>query len=344
MTPKVRIAFVIRFAARIWSAVIFVILAVMLIEHTRGLSLDEIGNFPLAFNSRIEMFSFLLFPVGTVIGLVIAWIKEGLGGSLLIICMLALFFLRPDLASSPHFLMVAILGALFLLYSLLMIGVRVKYAKTGSRIRMNRNDIAIGLVISCLPALGVMWSMHSNADRSFTKTELNNASERKIENVYIHLEIDNELMGVFAHSLQHSMQSGFELNGIEAHICVGSDETNGAWLKSELDHSSSDSLHVQIEPLYKTREDGYEAIIGTIFTVRLDNAQASESIWRATGQVDYVVMFPANYEASDDMRKEFAWHTTAQIVNAFVAEINKQEPKLIHTVTEARQKFGQRID
>jgi len=66
--------------------------------------------------------------------------------------------------------------------------------------------------------------------------------------------------------------------------------------------------------------------------------------WQAIGKVGYIRMFRSYYRAVEGIRKEFAWATTAAIVRAFIDEVNSQKPALIYTVTEDRQRHGQRVD
>ena len=55
-------------------------------------------------------------------------------------------------------------------------------------------------------------------------------------------------------------------------------------------------------------------------------------------------MFRSYYRAVEGIRKEFAWATTSAIARAFIDEVNSQKPALIYTVTEDRQRHGQRVD
>lgn len=168
-----------------------------------------------------------------------------------------------------------------------------------------------------------------------------------VKRVLLQLDVDANLAPVFAHSLSHSLISALQSNGVQAVIGAatvpGAD--SAAQGVNEAEGCAPDAtMHVTVKPLYRTRADGYRAIVGTDFKAGLIDAASGKRTWKTTGKVDYIKRFGPGYTASAGIRKEFAWHTTAAIVREFVAEVNGQEPAPIHTVTEARQRHGQRVD
>lgn len=104
------------------------------------------------------------------------------------------------------------------------------------------------------------------------------------------------------------------------------------------------TMRINIKPIYRTRADGYQAIVGTDFDVSLTDTATEKRVWNATGKVDYIRMFGPPYRAIEGIRKEFAFSTTEAIVSVFAAEVNNQEPARIFTVIEDRQRLGQRVD
>ena len=50
------------------------------------------------------------------------------------------------------------------------------------------------------------------------------------------------------------------------------------------------------------------------------------------------------FTTGQGMKKEFAWHTTAAIVQTFVVDVIGRESEAIHTVTEERERQGHRVD
>ena len=148
------------------------------------------------------------------------------------------------------------------------------------------------------------------------------------------------------HSFKHSLISAFESNGVKTIVKFTAEESeNLAHYGSEAETFAPDAtMRINLDPLYRTRKDGYQAIVGTVFEVSLINMATGEMVWHATGKVDYIQMFDRGYTAHEGIRKEFAWHTTAAIVRAFVADATGQKSAPIYTVTEDRQLYGQRTD
>ena len=103
-------------------------------------------------------------------------------------------------------------------------------------------------------------------------------------------------------------------------------------------------MRITVRPIYRTRVDGYPAIVGTDFEASLFDPTTEERTWQTSGKVDYIKRFRRGFIAHDGIRKEFAWNTTAAIVRKFVTEVNGQKPAPIYTVTEARLRHKQRVD
>jgi len=97
-------------AARIWGSLILAFVLFFLIASVFG----EWGE---GFRDPRELLVFLAFPLSTVVGLGIAWRREGLGGLITTIGMLVAFILRPDLIRQLFF-SVGVLGpgVLYLAY------------------------------------------------------------------------------------------------------------------------------------------------------------------------------------------------------------------------------------
>ena len=103
-------------------------------------------------------------------------------------------------------------------------------------------------------------------------------------------------------------------------------------------------MQIFMDPLYRSRKDGYQAIVGTDFEANVLNMKTKKTAWTANGKVDYIEQFGQNYTAHEGIRKEFAWHTTAAIVRTFMADVNGKQSAPIYTVTEERQLYRQSTD
>jgi hypothetical protein len=191
--------------------------------------------------------------------------------------------------------------------------------------------------------------MGSGKGETYSVTsELVNAPDEEIRRVYVTAEVEEALMPVFWPSFEHSLVSAFESNGVDTTFelirevdgSVGTDENIGA--------SPSDAtMHISIEALYRTHTDGYEAIVGTVFEVTLTDAKTGERAWHLSGKVDYIAekfFKRPGWRAHEGIRMEFAWNTTAAIVRTFMVDIKGQRSAPIYTVTEARNRHGQRAD
>ena len=343
MKNQMRIAIISRLVARIWGSLILLNLLIFVDAHVLG---GE-GSGDGGFNSAGERLIFYLtFPVGTMVGLAIAWKWEGMGGLITAGGIIGLFIMRPDLMSDLSTVGVGLIGLLYLIYWTLKRDHQFEttsMGKGGGKIK--RNNIGIALLISLLP-LGVFGiSMIQKRDKSFITIE-KDSSYNKVERVEVIVKVEEPLIPFFANSFEHSLSSALESNGVKAVVTV-----NSSGLGSLSDNDKDErgfmpdaTLRIHIQPLYRKRDDGYEAIVGTDYEASLIDIENEKRVWRATGNVNYIVMYSSNYKAGEGTLKEFAWSTTAAIVNAFVAEVNDQEPTQIYTVTEERERHGQRAD
>jgi len=172
---------------------------------------------------------------------------------------------------------------------------------------------------------------------------------KKIEKVFIITRLQERLMPVFMHSFKHSLISGFESNGVEAIVkFMDRDSNDFGQFEKEAEGFSPDAImQIDLDPLYRTRKDGVQSVVGTDFAVSVINSANEEMYWQADGKVDYIQSSYFNrdsYRADAGIRKEFAWHTTAAIVRTFVLDVNGHQSAPIYTVTEERQLYKQSID
>ncbi|NQV53214.1 MAG: hypothetical protein HQ500_08515 [Flavobacteriales bacterium] len=124
MTDLNKAITIIRWAARICSALILIFLLFFLIAHLFGE--EESGE---GFRNTQELATFLFFPISTVIGLSLGLKWEGLGGMITLLGMIGLLTLRPDLLYSVLILIPAIPGLLYVLYW----GMRTKYPNNANQ-------------------------------------------------------------------------------------------------------------------------------------------------------------------------------------------------------------------
>ena len=172
------------------------------------------------------------------------------------------------------------------------------------------------------------------------------AFDNKIERIMIIARVDESLQPVFLHSFEHSMVSAFQANDVDAMFKPASAEPG-----SPMDYAGETAtfepdatMRITVNPLYRQRQDGYQAIVGTDFEASLINMASGDVAWSATGKVDYIQLFGPRYTAHEGIRKEFAWHTTAAIVRALMADVYGRKSAPVYTVTEDRQVHGQRVD
>lgn len=120
MKTKKQFASIVRWIARIWATLSLAFLLFMVGAHIIGaLSGAEDSN---GFNSTSEMLSFLFFPVSTMIGLIVAWKWDGLGGVITIIGIISFHVIRPDLIFNLMIDGLAAPGLLFIIYWLISRG------------------------------------------------------------------------------------------------------------------------------------------------------------------------------------------------------------------------------
>jgi len=343
-----RIATIIRMTARIWGSLILLFLLFFVGAHVIGTLFGPDGASDGGFNSVGEILTFIFcFPVGTMIGLAIAWKWEGLGGLITAGGIICLFIMRSDLITNPYFIVMGINGLLFLVYWVLTRGRQLEIMEAGrEQAKTKRNNIVITALISCIPVGVFVLFLGLQGDGSYITTEKDSSYNKKADQVEVIVTVEEPLVSFFAHSFEHSLVSGFEMNGIESIVTINATEStnlsdNGKEAEAFMPEAI---LRINIKPFYRTRDDGYEAIVGTDYEANLIDIENEKSVWQATGKVDYIVMYSDSFEAGEDIRKEFAWSTAAAIVNAFAKEVNGQKPVTIYTDTEVRQQHGQRID
>jgi hypothetical protein len=173
--------------------------------------------------------------------------------------------------------------------------------------------------------------------------------DKNVKRIFVIITLQESLIPVFMHSFEHSLISAFESNGVDAIVKITPKEADAlAESGKEVKMNGPDAtMHINIDPLYRRHKDGRQAIVGTEFEASLINIATGEMAWHATGKVDYIIdrfFNRSGYTAHEGIRKEFAWHTTAAIVRAFIADVNGQKSVPIYTVTEDRQRHGQRTD
>jgi hypothetical protein len=107
---KYRLLFLVRWAARVLS--VFSVGIILLFIIGEGFS-------PLKIKPT-EWLGFIFFPLGISLGMIVAWWKEGLGGSITVgsLCIFYLmnFILSGSLPKGWAFLVFAFPGLLFLIY------------------------------------------------------------------------------------------------------------------------------------------------------------------------------------------------------------------------------------
>lgn len=181
---------------------------------------------------------------------------------------------------------------------------------------------------------------------SSAATETLKNLDDEVERVFVVARLHERLVHVFMHSFKHSLTSAFQSNDVDVSVMVAPKESDPlADSLDQIDAYAPDAIMlINIDPLYRKRGDGYQAIVGTEFEVTLIDEDAGTTTWQSSGKVDYIRVFGSGYIAHDGIRKEFAWSTTAAIVGAYMAEIHGRKSAPIYTVTEDRERHGQRTD
>ncbi len=110
------LADVIRWAARVWSLASIGLVLLIFIGEALSPSTSEVFT-------PGELVGLLFFPIGTCLGMVLAWRREALGGAVTIASMAAfytwMYLGRGSLPRGPYFLLLAAPGILFSLAALL---------------------------------------------------------------------------------------------------------------------------------------------------------------------------------------------------------------------------------
>lgn len=104
-----------RISARIIGSMVLLFLLWMLIGHLVG---DANGPNGMTFTETREFIAFLFFPMLSIVGLLLAYKWEFLGGILVTISLAGLFLLMPVLARTAFWLWM-LPGALYLLCAML---------------------------------------------------------------------------------------------------------------------------------------------------------------------------------------------------------------------------------
>ena len=94
----------------LWCARIFGTIAIAILVY--GM-IGEVHDF----NSNAEIFTFICFPVTVIVGLLIAYKWNALGGFISIAGMIGLHVMRTDLISSLEINAFAIPGLLYIIYA-----------------------------------------------------------------------------------------------------------------------------------------------------------------------------------------------------------------------------------
>jgi hypothetical protein len=106
--PKIQIATIIRWIARIWGGLILAFVLFFLLAHVIG-SITGDGEQGGGFANIQEVIAFICFPIGTIIGLALAYKWEGLGGLIaslgliIMLVILTVFMPIPENASFSDF-------------------------------------------------------------------------------------------------------------------------------------------------------------------------------------------------------------------------------------------------
>jgi hypothetical protein len=90
-----------RWTAIITGTFVLVFLVIMLIGHLTG---DANGPSGMTFGSKADLAGFILFPLCTMAGLILAYKWELIGGAVVLVSIAGLFVLRPDLLPTAFWL------------------------------------------------------------------------------------------------------------------------------------------------------------------------------------------------------------------------------------------------
>ncbi len=110
MNSQQQISTILLRLAQIWGGLSLAFLLFFVGAHFFGNELES-GDF----SSIEEVITFIFFPIFTMLGLVMAYWKKGLGGAITTIGILGLFILRSDLTDNFYMWVLNIPGILYLL-------------------------------------------------------------------------------------------------------------------------------------------------------------------------------------------------------------------------------------
>ena len=133
--------------------------------------------------------------------------------------------------------------------------------------------------------------------------------DHELERIFVVAKLHERLVHVFMHSFKHSLASAFQENDLGVTVMVAPKESEPlVEFEDQINKYAPDAIMlINIDPLYRTRKDGYQAIVGTEFEVALIDKGTDQRTWHSSGKVDYIRMFGPKYIAHDGIRKEFAW-------------------------------------
>lgn len=154
MKNKKRIANIIRLIARIWGSGVLFILVVSLFMQIIGalVGSGEYSEDRLELNSVRAILTFLCFPVGIMVGLAIAWKREGLGGLIATGAVVCLSLFRLDLFREPWIVGMGVIGLMFIAYWALTRGSKIAAAESVKKQGNTKSiDIVIAVLISLIP-------------------------------------------------------------------------------------------------------------------------------------------------------------------------------------------------
>ena len=103
--------------ARVWSLVALFFLLFLLTAHIVEAIKESKPFFGAMSND--ELFSFLFFPLGVLVSLIIVQFKHRLGGYLCLLSTMIFLISRPELLANPIIYSFGAPGLLFLIYSYL---------------------------------------------------------------------------------------------------------------------------------------------------------------------------------------------------------------------------------
>jgi hypothetical protein len=173
--------------------------------------------------------------------------------------------------------------------------------------------------------------------------------DKKVGRLFVITKADKSLMPSFGHHFEYSMIHAFQLNGIEASVVTIEVPSESATdYQEQLEEFAPDAvMQIKVEPIYDTRPDGLEVMVGANFEAILTDPVTGKRIWSITGGkrvgMDWIEKFRPDY-TGDLIPKSRAFMFTEAISTVFVAEINGQEPATIYTSAADRSNEGQPVD